>query len=117
MISEFRIHSPHEEFPQSSNTEVREAVLLCPHCQQPINLSTGLCGRRQVEAVLLQARRIGTELECRRCGLRFVYHQTTPHMNSRLSPVNREWTNTYGAHRESDVSEWEQLAQAGYSPT
>jgi len=76
MISEIRIHPSHEkscEDPSLANQ--RTLPLICPHCQQPIRLDPGLCGNRQIDAILLQAERIGTELECRRCGLRFVFHR------------------------------------------
>jgi hypothetical protein len=55
----------------------RKLPLVCPECQEFIQLSPGLCGRRQIDAILLQAERIGAELECRQCGLRFVFHRST----------------------------------------
>ena len=77
MISEIRIHSGHEKHREGSLPVTRRPLpLMCPHCQQPIQLAMGLCGNRQVDAILLQAERIGTELECHRCGLRFVFHRT-----------------------------------------
>lgn len=77
MISEVRIHPDHEVSRDTFMPQGRRALpLMCPHCQQPIQLTVGLCGSRLVDAILLQAERIGTELECRHCGLRFVFHRT-----------------------------------------
>ena len=50
--------------------------LVCPACRQPIALALGLCGHRLIDAILLQAERLGTELECDSCGLRFVFHRS-----------------------------------------
>jgi len=80
MISEIRIDPSHGPTVDLTIGR-RELPLMCPHCQQPIRLATGLCGNRQIDAILLQAERIGTELECHTCGLRFVFHRTsTPGM-------------------------------------
>lgn len=54
----------------------RQLPLACPNCQRPIALVKGLCGNRQVDVILLQAERVGAELECRDCGLRFVFLRT-----------------------------------------
>jgi len=77
MISELRIDPSHGPAVDLVPVGRRELPLMCPHCQQPIRLATGLCGNRQIDAILLQAERIGTELECHTCGLRFVFHRTS----------------------------------------
>ncbi|GEM_PF-6325336 len=87
MISEIRPHSHHEAHrPEGHSHERRDLPLVCPHCQQSIVLALGLCGNRQIDAILLQAERIGAELECQSCGLRFVFHRTgsTPGQRSRV---------------------------------
>lgn len=76
MISDIRIHSSHETARDSTPACHRSLPLMCPNCQKPIQLSIGLCGNRLIEAILLQAGRIGAELECHQCGLRFVFHRT-----------------------------------------
>ncbi|WP_437226395.1 hypothetical protein SH661x_004562 [Planctomicrobium sp. SH661] len=90
MISEIRIHPGHESPVESSSSGRRELPLMCPHCQQSINLVTGLCGNRLIDAILLQSERIGTELECGRCGLRFVFHRTGSGFVPRQTTPNRE---------------------------
>ncbi|WP_437185807.1 hypothetical protein SH668x_002925 [Planctomicrobium sp. SH668] len=77
MLTDLKIHTSHDGSPGSDRMNKGRGIpLICPQCQQAINLSIGLCGNRQIDAILLQAGRIGTELECDRCGLRFVFHST-----------------------------------------
>ncbi len=56
--------------------QTRTLPLVCPTCQNPISLASGLCGHRQIRAILLQSQRIGAELECGSCGLRFVLQRS-----------------------------------------
>lgn len=88
MISEIRSLSHHDAHsPEFNSNGPRDLPLVCPHCQQSITLALGLCGNRQVDAILLQAERIGAELECQGCGLRFVFHRTVsaPGQRGRVS--------------------------------
>lgn len=92
MITQFRFDAPslrHSE--HLSRTATRILPLTCPECREPLELSIGLCGRRQVDAILLQSQRIGSELECHRCGVRFVYHRAADAMvevPSQVRPVS-----------------------------
>jgi len=65
---------------QSSQTDHQKSLLpiYCPGCGDQIHAQIGLCGHRFVEAILLQARHIGTELSCQSCNTTFVYSQVTP---------------------------------------
>ncbi|MCA8998632.1 MAG: hypothetical protein KDA80_16650 [Planctomycetaceae bacterium] len=47
----------------------------CPGCARPIEVSLGLCGQRLLQAIMLQAEVLGTEIECHRCGHRFIYQR------------------------------------------
>ncbi len=49
--------------------------VFCPQCGTRIRIRKGLCGNRLIDAILLQAERIGTELECQRCQIRFVFQK------------------------------------------
>jgi len=77
MIDNLRYHTggdaPHDPQPHFTH---RTLPLVCPHCQRPIDLSLGLCGNRLIAAILLQSQRIGAELDCSVCGLRFVFHRS-----------------------------------------
>lgn len=75
----------------------RQLPLACPNCQRPIALEKGLCGNRQVDVILLQAERVGAELECRDCGLRFVFLRT------RLRGIQR--CNLVGSKLQRNLSE------------
>ncbi|SFI18783.1 hypothetical protein [Planctomicrobium piriforme] len=77
----------HELQPRLLN---RSLPLVCPSCQQPIALATGLCGNRLIQAILLQSERIGTELECGACGLRFVFHRSESIDSPRIMRFPRE---------------------------
>ena len=91
MIRELRIHDSHDEATFSAvGGSRRSTPLMCPNCQEPIPLSSGLCGNRQIDAILLQAERIGAELDCQRCGLRFVYHRVNSGMGQHLIALNPE---------------------------
>lgn len=106
MISEIRIDPSHE--PAADPVLFagrRELPLMCPHCQQPIRLAGGLCGNRQIDAIMLQAERIGTELECHRCGLRFVFHRTGA-ISQQRQPVT-----TCREHSETPLT-----VKAGHAP-
>jgi hypothetical protein len=75
-VSELRSSPPQEPIrPASSRTPGRTLPLSCPLCREPIQIATELCGNRLIDAILLQAERIGTELECHNCGGSFVYTQ------------------------------------------
>lgn len=53
----------------------RQLPVFCPQCGHRIEVKKGLCGNRLIDAILLQAERIGTELECLRCRTRFVFQK------------------------------------------
>ncbi|WP_417848645.1 hypothetical protein [Thalassoglobus sp.] len=53
----------------------RQLPVFCPQCGTRIEIRKGLCGNRLIDAILLQAERLGTELECQRCQTRFVFQK------------------------------------------
>lgn len=53
----------------------RQLPVFCPQCGTRIEIRKGLCGNRLIDAIMLQAERIGTELECQRCETRFVFQK------------------------------------------
>ncbi|HWL08671.1 MAG TPA: hypothetical protein VNQ76_09710 [Planctomicrobium sp.] len=78
MTTELKRHSGHRLlFDLHINTPSKTLPLVCPTCQNPISMAAGLCGHRLVQAIMLQSERIGTELECHNCGLRFVFQRST----------------------------------------
>jgi hypothetical protein len=101
MISEIWPHSFHEAHrPEGDTHGRRDLPLVCPHCQQSITLAVGLCGNRQIDAILLQAERIGAELECQSCGLRFVFHRTGSALGQRSRVISSSGTfGVSGVHR------------------
>lgn len=64
----------------------RELAVGCPGCHGQIPLTRGLCGYRQVDAILLQSARVGVEVECAGCGLRFIHHRADPLTGVRAQP-------------------------------
>lgn len=67
-------HPPHVGAPPVSYGE-KQLPVFCPQCGNRIEIQRGLCGNRIIDAIMLQAERIGTELECQRCDTRFVFQK------------------------------------------
>lgn len=67
-------HPPHTVVPPVNHGE-KQLPVFCPQCGNRIEIQRGLCGNRIIDAILLQAERIGTELECQRCDTRFVFQK------------------------------------------
>lgn len=55
----------------------RQLPVFCPQCGVQVQIQKGLCGNRLIDAILLQARHCGTELECHHCRTRFVFQKLT----------------------------------------
>ncbi|WP_145204779.1 hypothetical protein [Thalassoglobus polymorphus] len=63
------------EHPPAITRGERQLPVFCPQCGTRIEIRKGLCGNRLIDAILLQAERLGTELECQRCQTRFVFQK------------------------------------------
>ncbi len=63
------------EHPPAITRGERQLPVFCPQCGTRIEIRKGLCGNRLIDAILLQAQRIGAELECQRCQTRFVFQK------------------------------------------
>lgn len=53
----------------------RNLPVFCPHCGSQIEFEKGLCGNRLIDAILLQAERMGAELVCQKCRTQFVFQR------------------------------------------
>ena len=73
-----RISAPRPVVVESPPSPPKQLPVYCPRCQSPIQVDRGLCGNRLIDAILLQSERMGAELECRECDLRFVFYRPTP---------------------------------------
>ena len=55
----------------------RKLPVFCPHCGMQIDFDKGICGNRLIDAILLQAERMGAELVCQKCKTRFVFQRVS----------------------------------------
>ncbi|WP_437194320.1 hypothetical protein [Planctomicrobium sp. SH527] len=86
-----------EATPATISSFNRSAVnlpLACPACRTPIGYVKGLCGNRLTQAVMLQAERLGAELECGHCGLRFIHTRPSTSAANRSMNINRDTIRT-----------------------
>ncbi|MCA9025059.1 MAG: hypothetical protein KDA86_07585 [Planctomycetaceae bacterium] len=59
--------------------------IFCPHCGQEIELRVGCRHQRLLTAIRLQAERLGTEIQCEKCRMGFIYTRVRPSRSSHLS--------------------------------
>lgn len=85
----------------------RQFPFFCPMCGTRVSLNPALCGNRLLDAIMLQADRLGVEIRCQHCSGTFIY--------SRLESLNRlrrmTESNGHAAGTEPNDSELERTQE------